>query len=259
MKTQIHELAVLGRSARQISEALGADVRLVYRVAREDGIKLTRSAHRRSDGAGQKIERILDAYGSGKEMAQVANESGVSRQYVHLVLKRAGCIRPRILGNRKEAVLKERDAKSIQKYGLSVSDLKPFRERGLLQAFVNQRNAAHARGIEFRFKFAEWLAIWQESGRLGCRGRGKDGYVMSRYGDHGAYEHGNVFIQRGTNNSRDGLHKAERPPKPFKGVFLVYPGLSRPWQAKFGKMTLGYFETPEAANDAREKYFSANA
>ena len=51
--------------------------------------------------------------------------------------------------------------------------------------------------------FEEWLAVWEASGQLAQRGRGKDRYCMSRYGDEGNYELGNVFIQSFGKNSSE--------------------------------------------------------
>lgn len=57
--------------------------------------------------------------------------------------------------------------------------------------------------IEFNLTFAEWLQVWETSGKLHLRGSRKGCYVMSRRDDLGHYEMGNVFIQRHEDNVRE--------------------------------------------------------
>jgi hypothetical protein len=58
---------------------------------------------------------------------------------------------------------------------------------------IQKRNAKR-RGIPFLLSRAEWISIWEKSGKFKNRGRGKGKYVMSRKGDKGAYVIGNVEI-----------------------------------------------------------------
>lgn len=51
------------------------------------------------------------------------------------------------------------------------------------------------RNIEFKLTYEEWWDIWEKSGHWEERGNKKGQYVMSRKGDEGPYEVGNVFIQ----------------------------------------------------------------
>ena len=86
----------------------------------------------------------------------------------------------------------------MEKHQMSLMELKKAKE-----AYKKQRIHAIDRGIEFLLTFDEWLAIWISSGHWEERGRGKDKYCMSRIGDLGAYEIGNVFIQPFEQNVRD--------------------------------------------------------
>lgn len=61
-------------------------------------------------------------------------------------------------------------------------------------AYTAQKSDAKRRGIQFLMTFAQWWAIWEDSGHWLRRGYLKGQYVMSRYGDKGAYEVGNVHI-----------------------------------------------------------------
>ena len=62
------------------------------------------------------------------------------------------------------------------------------------QKFWAQRQSARNRKITWNLTFDEWWDIWQQSGHWNNRGVHKGQYCMSRIGDVGSYEIGNVFI-----------------------------------------------------------------
>jgi hypothetical protein len=61
-----------------------------------------------------------------------------------------------------------------------------------LRQFQIHRATAKSRGIEFRLTFEEWEQWWRDSGHYHERGLHRGQYVMSRKGDIGAYELGNI-------------------------------------------------------------------
>lgn len=73
-----------------------------------------------------------------------------------------------------------------------------FKEYGM------QRASAKYRGIEFRLTFEEWCSWWQDTGVAHLRGKGAGKYVMSRHGDAGAYELGNIKCLTHEENTIDG-------------------------------------------------------
>jgi hypothetical protein len=121
-----------------------------------------------------------------------------------------------------------------------------------------QGRQAIRRGIAWELTFDQWLSVWTESGKLHLRGQGAGKYVMSRRGDSGAYALGNVYIQLGSENNREAANLWRGKKKQFPGVYLLYPGTERAWLAKFARVSIGYFESAEAANAAREAYMQAN-
>ena len=74
-------------------------------------------------------------------------------------------------------------------------------ERSLRVKYRTQRKNAKRRKIKFNLTFEEWLNIWEESGHLHERGRGK--YVMGRLLDRGPYSVWNVRIITNTQNMRE--------------------------------------------------------
>lgn len=71
------------------------------------------------------------------------------------------------------------------------------------QKFRMHKHNAAARGVEFKLTLDEWKQIWISSGFWEQRGPRRGQYCMSRYGDTGPYEVGNVFIQLTTQNTSD--------------------------------------------------------
>jgi hypothetical protein len=72
-----------------------------------------------------------------------------------------------------------------------------------------QKQGAKRRGIGFTLSFEEWWGLWEPF--WDQRGKGKEALVMSRVGDLGNYELGNVYINTYSNNSRDAcLNKPQK-------------------------------------------------
>ncbi len=71
------------------------------------------------------------------------------------------------------------------------------------RAYSNQKAHAKSRGIEFLFTFEEWLDWWGDD----FEQRGKDGLMMCRYNDEGAYEPSNVYKGTALDNSKDRWEK----------------------------------------------------
>lgn len=70
--------------------------------------------------------------------------------------------------------------------------------------YTQQKSNANQRGVLFLLTLDQWKQIWLDSGKWEQRGRGAEKYCMCRIGDAGAYEVGNVFIERGKKNVSDG-------------------------------------------------------
>ena len=124
-------------------------------------------------------------------------------------------------------------------------------EGGHAASFRQQKDSAKKRGIQWCLTFGQWFAMWEQSGKLSLRGRGKDHYVMSRVSDAGGYALGNVHIQLSTENNREYMVKNAGKRNEVTGVYLMYPGSSRPWTARLSRKFLGNFTTQQEAVSAR--------
>lgn len=91
------------------------------------------------------------------------------------------------------------------------------------QAYVCQRKDAKRRGIPFLLTYEQWCEVWLESGKWEYRGKRRGQYVMSRPGDQGAYELGNVVIVPIGDNmaERNARYSGERHANWGKPRFIV--------------------------------------
>jgi hypothetical protein len=155
------------------------------------------------------------------------------------------------------------DSRSLKTFGIphieavALNDGLPLGQRGgKVSRYQMQKKAAKKRGIGWEITLAEWVALWNDSGKWALRGVRKGCYCMARNGDVGPYKVGNVAIVLCAVNHR------ERPAAKIgrvvgtdvKGWSKVCKNRLKPYQAKLGRTLLGHFATPEEASAA---YFSA--
>lgn len=86
--------------------------------------------------------------------------------------------------------------------------------------FAVQKWRAARRGIKFLMTFEEWLEVWEQSGKLMLRGRGRGKYCMARFGDKGPYKVGNVEIITHEKNSTD-QQKTENGKRTLRKLIAV--------------------------------------
>jgi hypothetical protein len=165
----------------------------------------------------------------------------------------------------KDVVLKDKNAARF--FGCSHADAvalndglplrQPFSKAACYQA---QRGKAKRRGIAWEISFADWLDVWNESGRWSERGIGASRYCMARHGDTGPYKVGNVSIQTNSANSRDGVKKSHvamaargtryTPLGTGRG-WTYRAGAASPYQVFVGRKYIGVFKTQGDAEIAR--------
>jgi hypothetical protein len=162
-------------------------------------------------------------YEDNKTLAEIGNEFGLTRERVRQLIKRCG-LSGKDSGKRKTALQKQAELsahnraewqammnkKCLMRFGLSYSEVvainggkSPFHRDSISYRFERQKRSAGDRQIDWNLTFPQWLSVWNESGKLSERGRGKIKYVMARFRDLGAYEIGNVAIITNSQNSMD--------------------------------------------------------
>jgi len=154
-------------------------------------------------------EAMQALFQAGWTLEQVGAAFSLSRERVRQILKRNGSSKEGGAAVRSAARLEDRyrknkaarDARCQQFYGCDFETMMSLnggdnlsRSSGLPHAFRQQRTSAHNRGISWELTFPEWVEVWQASGHINERGRGKGKYVMGRINDSGPYAKGNVKI-----------------------------------------------------------------
>jgi transposase len=251
----VREMVADGLPIMQICEKAGVCRATVEKYLKKHGLK----ARHQSAAPKSRDDKIISMHRQGVSMAKIASQYEVSRERVRQILARYGVTAKDGGGavtkkKKTQTKLAARQAKCFAKYGVSLEVYKEASKSGLALAFRRQQNAAHGRGIGWDLRFGDWLTIWQESGKLELRGRGIGHYCMSRVNDSGGYELGNVHIQLCTENNSEFIIKNKGKRNANPGVYLMYPGLSRPWSAKVSKKHIGNFATEEEAIAARNEY-----
>ena len=134
---------------------------------------------------------------------------------------------------------------------LTVDELKDANQKFLVQRWT----AINRRNIEFKLTFDEWIDIWLTSGHWHERGRKGHEYVMSRIGDKGCYEMGNVKIQTQVQNSNEatGIKRPPRSAEHMRKISEANTGKSGYWKGKKHPQSLidNYVATRKQQREAK--------
>jgi DNA-binding CsgD family transcriptional regulator len=215
----------------------------------------------RVDPNAARNEKMVGMYRQGLTLEKIGQTFDITRERVRQILTRVGVtaehggIRKQAQA-KKQAKVAQRDARSLARWGMTYEQAEVLRRSRAIHSFKNQKYSAKSRGIDWSLTLAQWWDIWQTSGKWEMRGRGKGKYVMSRIKDTGGYAVGNVHIQLGEENASEGLQKHARKNKVNRGVWCLYPGLSKPWIAKYSRTEIGRYATEEEAVAARQQYMA---
>lgn len=275
-------LAAEGKSTGEIAEALKISYQVAAYQLRKLSVKpvlLKRGpkikqpspeviAHRAAVEAKkaallEKRQKMASMFKQGLTYEAIARQFGVSRQAIQQHMAKIGITREDggqtfATNHKRERSARSMDARYMAKYGLPYAVVKQLRQDRVTHAYNSQKNHAAKRAIGWELDFPSWFAIWQASGKLHLRGKGKGKYVMSRIKDDGPYAVGNVHIQLATDNSREAVAKWKGKTKENRGVFLLYPGRELAWLAKAGRKSLGFHRSEAEAVAAREAFYAAN-
>ncbi len=259
---EIRLLAISGAHVGQVTEQIGCSYAAIHNYAKKHGIEFTR---KRDPKSVERTELMRAMYVQGITYQAIGEKFGVSRQCVQQKLEKLGvdCTK----GGQRFSARVRRETKMAAtmrrieaEWGVSYSEWKAYRADKTIAAFEQHRTKAARRCIPFSLTFPQWLAIWQASGKLRLKGRGKGHYCMSRLSYSGGYEIGNVHIQSCIENSRDAVKVWQgKPPKEYPGVFCLYPGTKNPWRAGSQGKHAGFYPTQQEAASALAALRTAKA
>jgi hypothetical protein len=248
---QVIELANEGHYVAEIARRVGLSHLTVTMCLLRAGVTppKCKDAPKKRDRA----ERMASMFRQGLTLTQIGEHFGVTRQRVEQVLRRDFGIKGTDGGANVRAAAKKQakqarlDAASLVRWGMPFEEARQHRRDGSIRIFESQRNCAKQRGIAWHLSFAQWLEVWNLSGKWELRGRGKGRYCMSRIKDSGGYEVGNVHIQLNEENGREAVKQWKGKKKAYPGVFCLYAGSLRPYVARVGRIQVARCATAEEA------------
>lgn len=239
---------------------IDADSVLYKSISKSGAIRflvLCRTKGRKSARTEKKSERneeIASLAMAGKTLAQIGEVFCISASRVQQVLRKQGiamrAVKSRAKLGARVARRKDEEERCQSLNGVSLSEYSRLQSNGTVAAYRRQMNSAKCRGISWELDFKSWLSIWTESGKIDESGRGKKKYCMSRNNDSGPYSVANVSIKTNSQNGVEAVSVWAGKTKKTPGVYRMYPGSTRPFIARRGKVNVGRFETEEQAANA---------
>jgi hypothetical protein len=264
--------AEAGLTLEEAAANLGVSYQSARRAAARDGI-VFRHGNRKVNPDDRAVG-MRDAYLSGRTLAEIGAEHGVTRERVRqIITKHFGCLardggksfQARINRDKRLARL---DAEAMQRWGCTRQQYAVLRrltarlqsqgisrEKTPIGAFAAQRSNAARRFISWELTLWEWWTIWQKSGKWSRRGRGRGRFVMCRKGDIGPYSADNVFIALNCENISSAVRMNDLP----VGVTRLSSGFSARTVVNGKMVRLGVFDTAEQAHIAYLRSLSLEA
>lgn len=162
--------------------------------------------------SGKSLEEVGAKYGITRERArQILTAHGIGRMDGGATIKCFTAINDKIdaakaQNERTEARIRKTWGFSLADYTAHVAEYGASSDSDSpMGRYAQHRKNARQRGLGWNFTFAEWWRVWLESGKWGERGRGKQGYVMARWGDGQVpYSVNTVYICTSAQNIKDG-------------------------------------------------------
>jgi len=233
-------MAFAGMSDEDIASALGLKLSSVRIYRAQQGVKLQRGRKTREKRPkppkppkqpkpqDARITDMSAMYTHGNTLQQIGEKYGISRERVRQLLARIGICADQggahiraFLNQKRTPKYSKWEVRCIASMGCSRDAYKALTGSDYrtvdthAKRFIQQRNNAKKRGIEWALTFPEWWNVWQDSGFYEKRGRGF-GYVMARLGDTGGYEAKNVMICSQSQNMHDQYFSGKQRKRPIE-------------------------------------------
>lgn len=137
---------------------------------------------------------MISAFQAGKTMEEIGKDYNLTRQRVQQILKAYGISRTdggnSAKHEKRVAETEQTRAKRIMKsWGLTLEEYAAHtnvygtsgQPDSPMARYANQRMSCKRQGIEWKFTFKTWWAMWEASGKWDLRGKGQ--YGLGRRGD----------------------------------------------------------------------------
>ncbi|HVY08018.1 MAG TPA: sigma factor-like helix-turn-helix DNA-binding protein [Burkholderiales bacterium] len=156
--------------------------------------------------AGRDAE-IRDRYLRGETLGSIGKAFGLSAERIRKIVKRYGLDKKNaglaIRNNRRPRV-PQKAPQSLRVYGCAAAQLVAFSQEQR-QAYLQHRtNARRSQGIDWTLTLAQWVDIWERSGKWAERGQGPLKYGLARVDVAGAFSAENVRVARNHDSAMRG-------------------------------------------------------
>lgn len=191
----------------------------IYTILKKSG-ELPKNPPRSKDELSRRNNDIVSAYKSGTPMTELAEIYDLTRQGIQLILKSNGLTaksggaavrsKERQLKNNRDKI-ENRDTNCLSKWGCTYEQWKELRDVHQnfhltpIARYIQHRSNVKRDNITWDISLWDWWNIWNESGKYTSRGRGKNGFCMTRKEDKGSYTKDNVYITTISENLKDGF------------------------------------------------------
>jgi Sigma-70, region 4 len=202
---------------------------------------------------------------AGTSMEEIGQKFDLSRERIRQILVSNGVqMESGGFARRKKERKQLRDEAAerdcLHRKGCTTAQLKTVPMEARKQHWQQRRNAKN-RNIAWSLDLWAWWCIWRDSGHYNERGR--NGYVMARYGDVGGYVPNNVYICTSSQNVKDGYVNKPVHMRKDKGMLgsgrgwsIVKSPKDRPYMVQVRGVKTTYHATAE---EARSAYLAAVA
>ena len=191
----------------------------IYNIIKNYGVLPRKPPQSKSEIEKRNLD-IASSFKSGIPMTELASTYGMTRQGIQLILKHLGMnakaggasirSKERQLNLINNKIL-NRERNCNIKWGCTLDQWQTLRNMNLnfhltpIARYIQHRSNVKRQNIDWHISLWQWWTIWNTSGLYNSRGRGKNGYCMTRLKDQGPYTYDNVYITTISKNLKDGF------------------------------------------------------
>ena len=191
----------------------------IYSIIKTSG-HLPKKPQRNKNELLHRNKEIVSEYKAGTPMPDLAETYDLTRQGIQLILKahgisaKDGGARIRAQQKMVEKLKKNtnsKDERCLAKWGCTYEQWQTLRDFNKnfhltpIARYIQHRSNVKRDNLIWQISLWDWWNIWQTSGKYNIRGRGKEGYCMTRKNTKLGYTKDNVKITTVSENLKGNL------------------------------------------------------
>lgn len=188
----------------------------------------------------------------GESLTEIGADHGITHERVRQIVKRAGGQEIAADVRKQATVARQKPPALLVKFGLSKDQWRALVAAGVTKRWGRLKQNCRNRSIPFALSLREYATI-----TAGIKiGRDRGGYVLTIRDRALGYVVGNVILRMATANGRATRARDTAVPRTAvsEGVYLLYPGMAKPFVARAKRRDVGRFATADEAIKARAAF-----